>query len=210
MRQAGLEDLPRFVEPMLPIAGLAPTSDDWAMEVKWDGIRAQLRFDRHAVCVRSRTGRDCTGQFPELEAIAEQLPRLEVILDGELVCFGAEGKSDFPALRTRLVQREGRAPTAAEHVPVTLVVFDVLHLSGRAVRELPYARRRELLAELALDGSAWQTPAISLTRAKRCLWPQPSTASRGSSPNGSTAATPKAGAAGRGSNRNIDAVNGCS
>ena len=158
MQQAGLEDLPRFVEPMLPISAPAPTSDDWAMEVKWDGIRAQLRFDGRAVCVRSRTGRDCTAQFPELAAIAEQLPKLRVILDGELVCFGAEGKSDFPALRTRLVQREGRAPTATEHVPVSLVVFDVLHLTGRAVRELPYARRRELLAELALEGPAWQTP----------------------------------------------------
>jgi bifunctional non-homologous end joining protein LigD len=158
MQRARLEDLPRFVEPMLPISAPAPTTDDWAIEVKWDGIRAQLRFDGRTVCVRSRTGRDCTAQFLELEAIAEQLPRLGVLLDGELVCFGAEGKSDFPALRTRLVQRDGRAPTAAEHVPVTLVVFDVLHLSGRAVRELRYARRRELLAELALEGPAWQTP----------------------------------------------------
>ena len=34
----------------------------------------------------------------------------------------------------------------------------VLHLDGRAVRELPYRRRRELLGELALDGPAWRTP----------------------------------------------------
>jgi bifunctional non-homologous end joining protein LigD len=37
-------------------------------------------------------------------------------------------------------------------------VFDLLHLDGRAVRELPYARRREPLAELELDGSAWRAP----------------------------------------------------
>jgi bifunctional non-homologous end joining protein LigD len=158
MQRARLEDLPRFVEPMLPISAPAPTSDDWAMEVKWDGMRAQLRFDGRAVCVRSRTGRDCTGQFPELAQIAEQLQRLAVILDGELVCFGPEGKPDFPALRTRLVQRDGQARTPAEHTSATLVVFDVLHLTGRAVRELLYAQRRELLAELALAGPAWQTP----------------------------------------------------
>jgi bifunctional non-homologous end joining protein LigD len=143
---------------MLATSAPVPTSEDWAIEVKWDGIRAQLRFDGDGVCVRSRTGRECTVQFQELAAIAEQLPRLGVILDGELVCFGAEGRPDLPALRTRLVQREGRAPTPEEHQSATLVLFDVLHLAGRAVRELPYARRRELLAELALDGPAWRTP----------------------------------------------------
>jgi len=142
---------------MLPTSAPVPTGEDWAIEVKWDGIRAQLRFDGHAVCLRSRTGRDCTTQFPELSAIGERLPTPGVILDGELVCFGAEGKPDLPALRTRLVQRERQA-TPEEHTSATLVVFDVLHLTGIAVRRLPYARRRELLAELGLEGPAWRTP----------------------------------------------------
>jgi len=34
----------------------------------------------------------------------------------------------------------------------------VLHDRGWAVRQLPYRQRRELLAELALDGPAWMTP----------------------------------------------------
>ena len=42
--------------------------------------------------------------------------------------------------------------------PATLIVFDLLHLDGRAVRELSYRRRRELLDELVLDGPAWSTP----------------------------------------------------
>jgi bifunctional non-homologous end joining protein LigD len=40
-----------------------------------------------------------------------------------------------------------------------LQVFDVLHLDGRSTRSLPYHGRRALLEELALDGSAWRTPA---------------------------------------------------
>jgi hypothetical protein len=62
-----------------------------------------------------------------------------------------------------------------------LIVFDLLHLDGRAVRELPYARRRELLAELRLDGPAWPAPPhrISSARAKRCLRQPPRRASRG-------------------------------
>ena len=51
---------------MLATSGWPPTDAGWAMEVKWDGIRAQQRFYRHTVCVRSRPGRDCTDEFPEL------------------------------------------------------------------------------------------------------------------------------------------------
>ncbi len=50
-------------------------------------MRAQLRYDGCRVCVRSRPGRDCTAEFPELAAIAEALDGRRVILDGELVCL---------------------------------------------------------------------------------------------------------------------------
>ena len=36
-------------------------------------MRAQLRYDGRRVCVRSRPGRDCAAEFPELAAIAEAL-----------------------------------------------------------------------------------------------------------------------------------------
>jgi bifunctional non-homologous end joining protein LigD len=48
--------------------------------------------------------------------------------------------------------------TAAPRGVVKLVAFDVLHLDGAAVRWLPYARRRELLAELVVDGPALIAP----------------------------------------------------
>ncbi|MGZ6638080.1 MAG: hypothetical protein ACXVH3_31325 [Solirubrobacteraceae bacterium] len=37
-------------------------------------MRAQLRHGGRRVCARSRTGRDCTEEFPELAAIAISLP----------------------------------------------------------------------------------------------------------------------------------------
>src|SRR5690348_16868135 len=38
------------------------------------------------------------------------------------------------------------------------MAFDLLHLDGTAVRHFPYWRRRELLAELELDGGVCRTP----------------------------------------------------
>ena len=80
MPDAPLEELPRFIVPMLASAGPAPTDAGWALEVKWDGMRAQLRYDSRRVCVRSRPGRDCTAEFPELAAIADALASRRVIL----------------------------------------------------------------------------------------------------------------------------------
>src|SRR5919197_1464087 len=46
----------------------------------------------------------------------------------------------------------------AAQTPVDYVIFDLLHLDGHCVRDLPYLQRRELLAELGLDGARWRTP----------------------------------------------------
>jgi bifunctional non-homologous end joining protein LigD len=70
--------------------------------VKFDGMRLQLRSDGRAVCLRSRPGRDCTEEFPELAPIQGTLRRHRVLLDGELVCFAADGSPDFASLRRRL------------------------------------------------------------------------------------------------------------
>jgi ATP-dependent DNA ligase len=50
---------------MLARTGPIPVGDGWALEVKFDGMRLQLRGDGRAVCLRSRPGRDCTDEFPE-------------------------------------------------------------------------------------------------------------------------------------------------
>src|SRR3954452_10735061 len=85
------EALPRIVPPMLLRPGLPPAhSADWALEVKRDGMRAQLRVERDGgSCLRSRPGRDRSEQFPELEHLVSDLAGRDVLLDGELVCLKA-------------------------------------------------------------------------------------------------------------------------
>jgi bifunctional non-homologous end joining protein LigD len=139
-----------FVEPMLAAAGRPDPAPGrtWAVEVKFDGIRAQLRVDGERWCVRSRPGRDCSAAFPELAAVARALAGHRVILDGELVHFGADGRPDFAAIRRRLTSSPTAAARQAIAEPGQLVAFDVLHLDGHAVRALPYRERRALVREL--------------------------------------------------------------
>jgi bifunctional non-homologous end joining protein LigD len=152
------EELPRFVAPMPARTGPVPVGGGWAVEVKFDGMRLQLRCDGRAVCLRSRPGRDCSEEFPELGAIASAPGRHRVLLDGELVCVGAGGGPDFASLRRRLRAPADKVRRHAERAPATFLAFDVLHLDGHSTRELPYEHRRELLLDLVLDGPGCRTP----------------------------------------------------
>jgi bifunctional non-homologous end joining protein LigD len=147
------EQQPTFVPPMLLAAGPVRDGPGWAFELKWDGCRVQLRHDRRSVTLRTRNGRECSQQFPELAAIADALGERRVTLDGELVCLRDDGRPDFAQVRGRLAGGGRTAP------PAMLQIFDVLHLDGFSTRALPYRERRGLLDELALDGPAWRTPS---------------------------------------------------
>ena len=64
------EQQPTFVPPMLLTSGAVPDGEAWTFEVKWDGCRAQLRYDGRAVSLRTRNGRECSEDFRELSSIA--------------------------------------------------------------------------------------------------------------------------------------------
>jgi bifunctional non-homologous end joining protein LigD len=57
----------------------------------------------------------------------------------------------------------------AKEAPVTYVIFDLLWLDGHSLLALPYAQRRERLAELQLDGERWQVPDHVVGRGRELL-----------------------------------------
>src|SRR5919199_2997779 len=137
MPAAGQEPLPRFLEPMLASSGAVPRRPGWAAEVKWDGLRGQLRHDGRRTTLRSRNGHDLSSAFPELVAEAgRRLRRRPALLDAEIVCLNAEGRPDFGAVRARM--QSTRVRDGAQQRS-RLVIFDVLHVGGRSTRSLPYS-----------------------------------------------------------------------
>ncbi|MEU4803764.1 non-homologous end-joining DNA ligase [Actinosynnema sp. NPDC023587] len=151
--------LPESVEPMLATAssGLPERSDEYAFEFKWDGVRAVARVEGGRVRLVSRAGNDITAVYPELRALGGALGSTQVLLDGEVVAF-AGGRPSFGALQQRLHASGAAARRLAARVPVTFLVFDVLHLDGVSTLGLPYWRRRELLEGLGLAGRHWLVP----------------------------------------------------
>ena len=153
--------MPSRLDPMLAKPGDLPRSDgdDWAYEIKWDGVRVLGYADRGRWCMLSRRHEDVSARYPELEPIAEALADHSAILDGEVVALDAEGRPRFQLIQSRMgLTSPGMIQARVKLQPVDYVIFDLLHLDGHRVRELPYVERRELLAGLGLDGPRWRMP----------------------------------------------------
>ncbi len=151
--------MPAWVRPMLATSRELPRDEEgWAYEMKWDGVRASAYASRGRLRLASRTGRDITVAYPELRGLAAAAGSRQLVLDGEIVAFDG-GRPSFEALQQRMhITSDEQAALLAAQVPVTYLVFDLLHLDGRPLLELAYSGRRELLDGLGLTGRSWQVP----------------------------------------------------
>ncbi|WP_327103356.1 non-homologous end-joining DNA ligase [Nonomuraea glycinis] len=163
---ACMASLPTYA-PMLAQLGPLPSADQdaWAVEMKWDGIRALAYLADGAVRLLSRNGKDITAAYPELRLMAGATGRRPAVIDGEIVAFDEAGRPSFGALQPRMHQRNPLSVAElARTVPVTFMAFDILHLdaeSGGAPGStiaLPYTERRELLETTFVPGFRWQVP----------------------------------------------------
>ncbi|MEX1006935.1 MAG: non-homologous end-joining DNA ligase [Acidimicrobiia bacterium] len=159
------EPVPRDLRPMLATASITLPRDDenWAFEMKWDGMRVLLTIDGGRLTLTSRRGNDVTARFPELRALADLLAQTEAVLDGEIVALDDDGHPSFEQLQPRMhVGNASVARRLAAECPVVCMLFDVLWLDGHSTCELPYRDRRKLLERLALAGPNWQTPPTTI------------------------------------------------
>jgi bifunctional non-homologous end joining protein LigD len=154
------QPLPVSLRPMLAVSGTQPHDlGNWALEMKWDGVRALAFIEAAKLRLMSRTGRDITMAYPELAGLGAAIPHKQVLLDGEIVVFGAGGWPEFEALQPRIHVRDAQqAARLAEQNPVSYLAFDVLQLDGRPLLDRPYRERRELLDSLPVSGAFWQAP----------------------------------------------------
>ncbi|QCH13895.1 ATP-dependent DNA ligase [Synechococcus sp. CB0101] len=128
------------------LEGSAPES--WQLEWKWDGIRGQL-IHRAAGCSLWSRGEELINEaFPELIALAEQLP-VGTALDGEVIVW--QDDSDQPEPFASLQRRLGRkAPSRSlqKECPAAFMAYDLLEHQGSDQRQQPLQQRRLVLEQL--------------------------------------------------------------
>ena len=133
-----------LAHPLEESAATLGAVDDWLVEWKWDGIRAQMLVHRDDVILWSRGEEVITAQFPELREAAVSLPA-GTTLDGEIVAWRDGQVQPFFQLQRRLGRkRVGRQ--LLREAPVAYIAFDQLEAEDTDYRDRPQWQRRESLA----------------------------------------------------------------
>lgn len=135
---------PDWQAPMLATLTEKRFSDPgWIYERKLDGERALAFRDGKTVRLLSRNRKHIGRSYPELvEALQGQAPR-DFVVDGEIVAFSG-GRSSFSRLQQRM-QIKDPEEARASGVSVIFYLFDILHLDGQDLDELPLRARKALL-----------------------------------------------------------------
>jgi DNA ligase-1 len=125
--------------------------NDWLIEWKWDGIRAQIVRRTGSVHIWSRGEELMTERFPEVVEHALQLPP-DTVIDGELVAWRDGQVRPFGELQQRIGRKKLSARILAD-TPVHLIAYDLLEERGQDIRALPMFERRQRLEALLADRS---------------------------------------------------------
>jgi len=121
-----------------------PSGDNWLFELKYDGYRIVAFIEGNTVRLMTRNGKDYADKFKSIIApLADLAAGRTMVLDGEMAVLDAAGKTDFQALQNYIRSPAGKA--------LTYIVFDLLALDGRDLRNQPLIERKEKLEILMQD-----------------------------------------------------------
>ncbi|MCQ3033746.1 ATP-dependent DNA ligase [Pseudomonas syringae] len=174
--QRGGQPYPFFLahalqQPVDQFESLLGPAENWQVEWKWDGIRAQLVKREGRLWIWSRGEELVTDRFPELHSLVQSLPDGTVI-DGEIVVwktaepasidsaeFSLSPESTPDATQAQpsvqpfalLQQRIGRKTLGKkilEEVPVVVLAYDLLEWQEHDWRSRPQHERRAQLEKV--------------------------------------------------------------
>jgi len=121
-----------------------------AVEWKLDGIRVQAHLADRTVRLFTRSLDDITDRLPEVVAALAALPVRDAVFDGELIALRADGRpyafQDTASRAASETDALGAAKRSAGTVPLSVFLFDVLHLDGADLLDQPDAERHAALA----------------------------------------------------------------
>jgi DNA ligase-1 len=146
LRAVGLQ-LFRPILPMLASPGASVSEAVAAfacasVEFKLDGLRVQIHRRDDEVRIYSRNLNDITHRLPGILVAVLQLPVSSVILDGEALWMGETGPARF---QDTMSQIDAGAPAEG----IFTFLFDVLHVDGRDLLDMPLRERSAELRRIA-------------------------------------------------------------
>jgi len=157
--QRGGQPYPFFLahplqEPLERFDAVLGPPQEWLVEWKWDGIRAQLVKRDGRAWLWSRGEDLITERFPEIAQLAAALPD-GTVLDGELVIWKPppdSGEQTFGvqpfALLQQRIGRKTLGKKLLDELPAALLAYDLLEWKGEDWRSCSQDQRRAQLEAL--------------------------------------------------------------
>jgi len=122
--------------------GQGGQGDEAALEWKLDGIRIQAHLSGGNVRLFTRTLDDITARLPEVVAALARVPVSAAVFDGELIALREDGRPlPFQDTASRTATQD-----AGPSVPLSVFLFDVLHLDGADLIDAEDRQRHAALA----------------------------------------------------------------
>lgn len=122
-------------------------SNEWQIEPKWDGIRAQIIVRKGARVIWSRGEQLLNEQLPEIEDALKSCPdEQSFVLDGEILAWDFENDKvrSFADLQKRL-GRKKVSKAILEEIPVVFMAYDLLEIDSVDLRAKSTSERRDVL-----------------------------------------------------------------
>ncbi len=116
-----------------------PKGKDWLFEIKYDGYRIIAFIENGKVKLKTRNNTDYTQKFSTItQEIKDNFLSKTMVLDGEVVSFDSKGRTDFGLLQQNIKACNGN---------LSYVIFDILALDGKDLRDTPLIDRKQILSE---------------------------------------------------------------
>jgi DNA ligase 1 len=150
LRSVGLQ-VGRPLRPMLATSApsmaaaferLSPAAAEW----KIDGIRIQVHRQDDEVSIFTRTLDDITPRVPEVTDAVLALSARSLVLDGEVIALREGGRPQPFQVTAGRVGSQLDVHRLRADVPLTPFFFDLLHLDGRDLIDVPASERSSLMA----------------------------------------------------------------
>ncbi len=128
--QVGRPLVPMLAQTAGSVAAALERLGSAAIEWKLDGARIQIHRHGGDVAVFTRTLDDITARVPEVVEATLALPVTAAVFDGEAIALAPDGRPlPFQVTGARIAGRRN-VEGLRDQVPLTPVVFDLLHLDG--------------------------------------------------------------------------------
>ena len=132
--------------------------EQWIVEWKYDGIRAQVVRRDGSVWIWTRGEELVTERFPEIAQWAQALPD-GTVLDGEIMVW-LDGKPAPFALLQQRIGRKQLTRRVLTDAPVRFMAYDLLEQQGQDLRMQPQHVRRAALVPLVGQADGLLSPQV--------------------------------------------------